>query len=806
MCDAVATVRDDERMGEQVRTAPPRPTVRTLGLFVSLPLLLVAQQSPGTGEIQFPDDDVLELTWADVDSEVKVEVCNVGAEPIGSLDARFSPIDPRIEVDVAEGVNGPLQIDAGTCVDVTIRRNAGSADTAAYAGSIVVIGPGGLARRDVTIVDGDAPAPGAPLEFRNARQPEQGATPLTWDEVFDGHEVVVCNTGTAPVEAPTAALSGFEFRALDGTAAGVSKIVTAAFVEPGDIAVDACHTVMIRSADGLSGDNPLLPGSYEGSLAVSGKEVDPIVLPLSLGGANSTKYTGVVGSLELKGHLDRGKTHLYTDTITLAYDDDLIGANGTALGPPELPNGSTIARVVSGDETAEVRVVDSDEPTNGQQDIRVEVIGPGEQGEFTGPLTFDTFAGSADVTVKVRDHWAWFVIVLVLGLGFALLVQVLNGFFRPKWTFRDQRDAVKSSYDRARGKSFGNYQSPTQEQVTKFLDENKAKSDKLRKRFLLFDSKTKDYQAITAELSNALADANLLESGFESTRLSLDSELNGFHEWLSENAPGLHPPAFVVRAGGLVNPQSPAGQNLGVLDATQRVAQMKSFSALIARWKKLYEEASRYHQWIWDLHGQQLAPIDRQALVGVAVRLLEASNEMYAAQDSDDLEQMGAARDLRRVYVSLAPLGAKYGQPRPVDTQPLSRLSHLDLKVFAIEPGATDSVTLDQATSTLWRSLGPTPAPYGTWLRGGFSPTIDKISGAVLHVGRFVGWLFVLGVGLVGAGLGSFAAINALYTDTFGDLSDYVAVFIAGASLTVLVQVVIGWAQQRRNPFATEAT
>jgi hypothetical protein len=780
------------------------------------------------GPLRFEDDRPLAINWddvADAGGEVAGDVCNVGTKPILLPVARLTGFDLKQsgdDVDEASvltvAFENPDDLEAGDCRSLLIKAvllsDSNPLDPGTYTGLLVVVGPGGFARREVSIAGAST---GESLRFD-----DDTTLPLTWADVADdGVGVVLCNDSTTNTDAPTTQLIGFGLKKLDGTAVAETSVFSVSIDEPGPIKPVSeggqCLTSLtIRSAPGQGLDNPLLPGDYFGLLVVTSGETS-ITRDVTMAGATSHMYNGVVGKIDLRGRFSwvpfSDTVRLVSPRFTVAYDND--------IGIPVQPdNESLLGHIVGNGEIGEVRLLSVGTAANGQQTFTVGVSGIRDQGEFTGPLKFDQFGGSADITLAVQDHWSRLALYLALGVGAAFLVRLLEGRFLPLADLSRERERLTDAYRTARytfsgEKEWGDiYAPPTEENVGLFVSKSQSASESYAKRAFIVDKTSSAYKDIAKSLRTTVEDARLLslrdpqpaepsdvwKTGFAFQLQALKNKLKDFDNWLQENARSLPSPNLAYEAAGLLK-RPPSGKNqLTVGSALKRFAEVQSFIDLIDKWQNLYQELEVYAEWALRLVRKITDPADRQRWGRAGVRILEISDELFGARNADELEAVGTTGDLKQTYSELARLGAKYRVPRP-DWESTQASVVLALESVFERPRMWSMIRSEDEYVEVMANIatGDRVSQLQSWLTNSVPRSAIGISDVVVEGGKEFRGIAEWGVILLGFFGGGAVALAALYTKSFGNWTNYLAVFAAGFGSQLVVDGVVRAIQRRRD-------
>ena len=194
-------------------------------LIISIFLLAFSSNS---GPLIFLDDQPLSVTWSEIESgEVKVIVCNVGDTALPYITPVLLGFDFKINGEITN--TNLIRVDgntsnlvAGSCTELSIIENGnGDADSEVlypdnkfYTGSIAIYSPSaGIIRLKITIkpeYDDENPEPPeeptAKLDFI-----DNSDRSFDWNNIQEGIDIDLCNTGNILFEAPLVELLGFNF-------------------------------------------------------------------------------------------------------------------------------------------------------------------------------------------------------------------------------------------------------------------------------------------------------------------------------------------------------------------------------------------------------------------------------------------------------------------------------------------------------------------------------------------------------------------------------------------------------------------
>lgn len=641
------------------------------------------------------------------------------------------------------------------------------------------------------------------------------------DALIEGVEVSICNSA-AQSQAVHVYLEQFAFT--DATTGDALESDAVIVVDPVEAPIEPglCEEFFLRWADPAAPPE-LREVSYAGSLFAVSSGGGSARLEVSIPGASPVgKAMGVLEPLDLQGSFgileSSGPVDLQSQTLLFRYDGDVA---------PTIPEDkllavvgyrSDLAKITT---TGESSVVDERAKVIG---VSVEVTGAGGNGKFVGKVS-PSLVGDVDepvaISVTVRDGIGLLLLWTGLGLLVGFLVKVVSGRLMPWFRIRTFRRAIDGEYVTAL-KAFQGA-SPTFEDRFELASSNEWKDriGEATRRYkgstLLFDKTNPALKAILDDLAAARSDAALLgnrgDGGLYKSLGALQSALKDLVTARRRVFPDAPRAVVEVQAhralgGGrekVVIPVGGAGKVRQQADAA---------TALLETWVRWAGDHDRYRRWsvilreqIGDPGADEQRKSDVATLNGLDDRLREVLFEMLDGADEEEFTAMGIESEVRHVYAGLASLAGHYGVYLAEDPQaqapPYPDAVYMNRGLARYSQGAAfepEGFDLEQTDAlSLPEELSGQVLPFG------ISPAVVRQMAEVAAGAGAV--VLEVVIAIAALALAAAAALMPLYVDRpFGTPSDYLKVFIAGATAQLLVSGLFNVVRAWRDPIAAAET
>ncbi len=268
---------------------------------------------------------------------------------------------------------------------------------------------------------------------------------LTWEQVEDGVDVVVCNEGTEDIQSLEFYLREFNFF-IEGEKS-LKELIKLDFDEKETITGNSCIEIEIKNVPNTQTPDP---GKYEGLLIVSGPGIAPIRKSITI--IQELKYTFDKVTLEATRSgpfpLMR-EVELIDSTIPIKSSDlDKIKnqiEKNPYLGFVQNDNGDYGYVYIDKDIFLEdlrriaekVKETEEKKTEEGGEDIfniPVRVDGLYEVGDYSGQLILPgdlSNEEAIEINIKVSDKLIWFIIAVILSLS----IPALTSLWAKRWPY-----------------------------------------------------------------------------------------------------------------------------------------------------------------------------------------------------------------------------------------------------------------------------------------------------------------------------------------------------------------------------------
>lgn len=594
---------------------------------------------------------------------------------------------------------------------------------------------------------------------------------LTWEQVGQGPEILVCNGGITPLTAVRVEPLGFGFE-LAETAVPAASVLS--FSSVSSLESGACASVeMVISID----DTPDA-GSYTGLLLASapGGGVDRRELTITI--PAETKIDPVGGVVE-----EVALTAVRNGPGgSVQLTDSYLPLKPTAgVAEAVLDAGSLAGVVLNQGERGQLYIDgDVDLTAPGAALVPLRWSGGTAVGEYSGTLDV-TGKGEKDeaiaVSVTVTDRIWPVLAAMIFGLGIAFLAQMWKDRWRYASKLKTIRDGLISEYTEGKqnfaahfsAEPFKDYNVPAKEDMSAYLGKFDAQLEKYKQEKWTFDVTSDDFKKLFEILETVKEDAHHFgdPEGFGKALQKLNQELTGFFSFF---------PGYINRRPLLIDEALKliVGRPLKVGEARTISKKAAEFTQLIQEWRKMADKVKLYMCWA-NLLGQKysvMTPRDQERWHRARAKLVEVINEMADAKDAAALKEMEAAVDLQNAYGRLAYLGSRYDCWKPTEQECRQEEAgreegFLELSrwgVFMRRPGID------------WQFPGLHSLLAGLESAGGQNLFIPRIRKAGTRVGDILVLLLAFAVTVL-------TGITQLYIGkTFGTCGDYLAVIFLGTA------------------------
>lgn len=755
------------------------PTHRTaFGLAVLLvsmmivpPLALAQQQGP----LAFEDGRPLTLTWEQVASgTVSVTVCNVGSPDleVASLRAVLTGFRFKVsqqEVPVAAVLGSPLvfQLEspdpgatllAGGCASLPIgppADNASTPDPGSYAGLLSVSGKeAGLISREVTVAG-----------------PKATTQPVKASAVGE-MAVTATLTGEAiklalPFKAPGALAS------LKLPEVGIRIGVVYANGHLGTVHVDGIPEepqdgILLLPAriEGLD-----LPGSYKGTVNLTGVDDDEVALTLTLT-EGSKPLAAKVSATGIRNPWTRSVR--FKDGLRVPFH-----VPKDSPGPELYPAGSYVGAVSGAEQIRDVRLCTEQPEAAGElQAVCLEVSGLAKPGKYTGLVDVtdnELDIDGIELSLTVRDALIWAILASAAGILIAALVMWLGQGLRP-WLGMKARAAKLERKDEGQVPMCeGAQQHPYLVSATADLADFREGYDTYKRR-LMWNTASEEYLGLVKALDAVDTAYQLFCKKVGPEWARLRARLDQFEAFLDKQplAKYTDEPFPVLAAVVTAHVAPPEGKRvIPAAKLQERLDAWKGLIDLMDRWTSMAAAVYRYDRWIEQLRQLSLPGEDRAELHFLEGRLREAVHEMFEAVSSASLVAAQTGQELGAVYQALARLSGKYE----------AQYADQGVKLW-VKPVAPDGIPVRALEA--W-------VDWGDRLRKMVEAMVDKVLGepeAPARIKRLIGarWTLDIILLLFALAIAVFTGLQADYFDkAFGTGTDYAKFLLLGGGAQALV-------------------
>ncbi len=607
----------------------------------------------GEGPLAFEDDRPLTLTWNEVMSGVDVAVCNVGSEDLQSLQATLTGFkfqlsaQPIADSDALELFDFPSALSAGECTKVQIKASGKccTPDSGEYQGLLVVSGLGaGMTRRSVNI---SVPQPDAKPVAKESAVGEEVAVNATLTENvvrFDLPLKVEADK-EAPDVPKTGDCIGIVYR--EGRLGRV-------YVD-GD-PEDPKEGVLLLP---VRGEGLEVPGTYKGTVSVTGEDTDAIKLTVNVKEAAEPMVTDI----SVSGTRNPWrKSVTFEEGIQVKFYVPVEGQNPTFFET------DTFVGAVSGpDRVLDVRITDCSDQPAADTDIEtacLQIEGLNKPGEYKGKVDVtnnDSDGDAVNLTVTVTDALIWAILASALGVILAALVAWLTQGLRPWLGMRARAGKLKKQIEETTLACKPSPKPPYH--LTADFKTFRDEYNKYKRR-LIWDTSSKEYQGLVEMLDSMAKAIKSYWEDFDPRLTKLEDNLKDFRRFLEKEPLAKYVeetrPTLVRVVAAQLKPVDDKKKGIPSDKVQARLDYWKGLCNVIDEWMKMVADIYRYGIWIANLRKLSLLGEDRAEVNYVEARLREAAHEMFEATSAADLEAMRTKQELDTVYHTLARLSGKY--------------------------------------------------------------------------------------------------------------------------------------------------
>jgi hypothetical protein len=560
----------------------------------------------------------------------------------------------------------------------------------------------------------------------------------------DSASVRVCN-GTARPLTVTFVVEGLKgFRAepdeLPALASGTCKGIHV--IAPASIGADSEGTIVATSDAG--------------------------VIRRSVASSNANASKPATTSLTLRAEHYVGSKHAH-----------LVGSAALPLGPysasvaPTVVGPSGVLGVLQqGGHRAYLKVPDGAKRTDdhGFVNVPLDIDGASSTGKYTGQLSIGN--KQVSVTVNVGDPWWLCALAILLGLGFAAFTTVFTQRWWGRWQAMRTADAIPESLVAAidaynAGAGGRPHLQPDPDGASDYVAKVKEAYGHAMRRRLLPDPASDGYKAYLKLVDDVQDDAAFIRepNGLAVALEKLDSKLDS----LRRSILGAKPHRLMAAASSVLsNPLAP-GEGVG------RAALAEKYSALLGAWPRLWRVADEYWTWFEELRRRCVSPL----LLSAGATLVEVRADLLHARTADAIDVGDLDAKLRLVHHRLWEVAVGPAAEGAIQTLGWPRPAPSVLSVQGLP-----AVSL-RASPTFVPGLPPI-----AW------PSIEHAAARIAHVARETGdraatpVAYTLVIVLAVAGALS-TGLLAVYSSTFGSVTDYVTAVGLGGTAVVAAKAVL---------------
>jgi hypothetical protein len=631
--------------------------------------------------------------------------------------------------------------------------------------------------------------------------------------------VSVCNTGRRALRRVQVVVKGFGFKTKDGKALVDTQVLGPARVKAarpskrgpllvGRIAAGRCRTFIVRKESGANAGDAG-PGTYTG-----------VIVAIARGGGIARRTTKVIVAGDTKTP-PATVTALNASATLLAHtknplnksseledDANIALVSTTEPTPPQgcKPGGDAkqtcfVGNVSHGTDVAWVYISGKPTPVPAQPGgdhawkVPVKIADADQVGEYKGTLDFGP--GGKDskptvaLTVDVGDKRIW-PIVLVLAIQLiAMIVLLHRRRLHPHREINKQLDAFPGAYASA-AETYHEHEGlgrrlikPSEDKINAHVNGIRGAAEAYHSSTMLYSPTSDAYKAILKSIDDVQADVDSWRGGLGSAMDALAASAGAL--------PTSDPPALARKAASLL-----ASKHLEVGEAVAREQRARELTDTLDVLAVVIADCTHAQDTLDDVKRGSLTTQDRRRRERAEAILDGAHWRVWNATTAEELNVAATRAEIARAQGILDEL------KHVIDDQPLVVSTRFRAALLEMDEADRSRILLE-ALGQRGRPESGQPALMNLeGLMGEVAAAIGKAAQSP-RVAQVAGRLVDAIVFLVTAGATLIVAITALHLgDTFGTLTDYLALFAASVTGPIIgtaaLEAVGRWRLARADP------